>query len=241
MATWKNVVPSRVRQHEMKREALMREAAASFNRRGFHATSLEELAANLGVTKAALYYYFPNKHKVLLACFESAMEAAFRGLERAKREGSNGREKLRLALKYYLESMIDELSCGVILTEEHAVPPEDLVDHLRERDRYERTMRALVAEGIKDGSIVPCDPKLVTFTMLGAIHWVTKWFSHSGLWSGPQLAEAMTQLLDRSISSSPVPALARDVGAVETAAAPEPSASVATPLPPQRSRRRRTA
>src|SRR5437763_12062615 len=98
MATWKNTVPSRDALYEAKREALLREAASAFNRQGFHATSLDDIARNLGVTKAALYHYFPNKHALLRACFGKAMAVAFQSLERAQREGRTGREKLRLTL-----------------------------------------------------------------------------------------------------------------------------------------------
>jgi TetR/AcrR family transcriptional regulator len=222
MAAWKNAVLSRSAQHAMKREALMREAAASFNRRGFHATSLEELAANLGVTKAALYHYFPNKHKVLLACFERAMDAAFRGLERAKSEGRNAREKIHLALKYYLQEMIDELSCCVVLTEEHAVQPEDLASHIKERDRYERIMRTLVREGIADGSIVPCNPKLAVFMVMGALNWGRKWYRPQGDWSGAQIAQALSEMLERALSSTPARALIADPAAARPRE-PEPA------------------
>ncbi|MBY0511008.1 MAG: TetR/AcrR family transcriptional regulator [Rhodospirillaceae bacterium] len=52
---WKNAVVSREEQRELKREALLHEAAAAFNQRGYHATSLDDIANSLGVTKAALY------------------------------------------------------------------------------------------------------------------------------------------------------------------------------------------
>jgi TetR/AcrR family transcriptional regulator len=211
---WKNVVLSRAEQKSLKREALLREAAAAINRKGFHATSLEDIANSLGVSKAALYYYFPNKQKLLMACFEKVMEAAFESLEEARRIAPNGREKLKLALQLYLRRMIDEMSCCVIVTEEHSLLPEDRVPHVAARDRYETELRRLVQEGIDDGSIVPCDPKLVTFALLGSMHWVPKWFSHEGEWSSTQLSTAMMDLLERAISTDPKPALARQVSAI---------------------------
>ena len=65
MATWKNVVPAANQQFERKREVLLREASASFNHRGYHGTSLTEIATKLGVTKAALYTYVPSKEELL--------------------------------------------------------------------------------------------------------------------------------------------------------------------------------
>ena len=73
MVAWKNTVPGKDELYEAKREALLREAASAFNRQGFHATSLEDIAQRLGVTKAALYHYFPNKQTLLMACFRKAM------------------------------------------------------------------------------------------------------------------------------------------------------------------------
>ena len=208
---WRNTVPSRDAIYEAKRGALLREAAAAFNRKGFHATSLDEIAQNLGVTKAALYYYFPNKQKLLMACFDKAMEVAFASLDAARSRGGNGREKLRLALARYLEQMLDELNACVVLLEENALQPPDHALLVESRDRFERALRDLVREGIADGSIVPCDPKLAVFVVLGAMNWVPKWFRHGGDWSAPQLSGAMTAMFDRMLSTAPSGALAASV------------------------------
>jgi TetR/AcrR family transcriptional regulator len=216
MTVWKNTALSRDALHEAKREALLREAAAAFNRRGFHATSLDDIARNLGVTKAALYHYFPNKNALLQACFEKAMAVAFASLEQARRKGTSGREKLRLTLSGYLEEMIDELNCCVVLMEEHALAPKDRAKLVQDRDRFEHALRDLVREGIRDGSIVPCDPKLAVFAILGALNWVPKWFRETGPWSALQLAESFTELFDRALSSKPASALTPDVGARKT-------------------------
>ena len=205
--TWNNAVLGRTEQRAMKREALLRQAAAAFNSKGFQASSLDDLAASLGVTKAALYYYFPNKQKLLLACFERVMEAGFRSIEKAQVEGKNGREKVHLAIKYYLDEIIDEMSCCVVLTDEHFLLPEDRAVHIEQRDRYEKMLRNMINEGINDKSIASCDPKLVIFTLLGSINWIPKWFSHGGEWSSRQVAVAMSEILDRAISADPKPSL----------------------------------
>lgn len=222
---WKNAVLSRAEQRTMKREALLREAAIAFNRRGFHATSMDDLAVNLGVSKAALYYYFPNKQKLLLACFERLMAAAFRSLERGKQEGQNGSEKLHLSLRYYIQEMIDEMSCCVVVTEDNSLLPEDQAPHIAMRDRYENALRALVREGIGDGSITDCDPKLAVFTLLGAINWVPKWFSHTGEWTSEQIAFEMSEILSRAVS------LSRPTAATSLKAAPMTTRKVSTPRP----------
>jgi TetR/AcrR family transcriptional regulator len=218
--------PTKEDVHGIKRLAVLREAAASFNHKGYHATSLAEIAESLGVTKAALYHYFPNKNSLLRACFERAMDACFASLERGRKEGGNGRQKLILTLQFYLYQLIDELNCCVVLMEEQALEPEDRLKLVRERDRFERSLRALVKEGVADGSVAPCDPKLAIFVVLGALNWVPKWFKASGQWKPDQLALALTQIFDRALSTTPVAALPQAVGELPTRAAQQPS----TPL-----------
>ncbi len=187
-------------QRELKREALLRAAMAAFHRQGFHETSLDEIAQRLGVTRAALYYYFQSKNDLLVACFERAMQLARDSLAKAKREGAHGREKLILFFKRYLA-----------ITEEHALETEDRLKLIEERDRLERELRALVKEGIRDGSIVPCDPKLAIFLMLGAVNWVPKWFSRKGSWTNLQVAQAAAEMLDRMLSTAPSANVTDDV------------------------------
>ena len=212
MTAWSAIVPSRDELHEAKRVALLREAASAFTRKGFHAASLDDIAQKLGVTKAALYHYFPSKHALLRECFARALEVGFEGLAAAEATGGNAREKLHNALRFYLKEMIDELSCCVVLTEENALLPDDYAELLQQRDRFEIALRDLIRAGIADGSIVPCDPKLAVFTMLGAVNWVSKWFSQSGAWSADQVSAALTDMLDRMLSATPVKALPTDIG-----------------------------
>jgi TetR/AcrR family transcriptional regulator len=212
MTMWKNTALGRDALHEAKRAALIREAAAAFNRQGFHATSLDDIAKSLGVSKAALYHYFPNKNALLLACFDRAMAAASASLQNGRLCGRSGRDKLRLTLAGYLEQVVGELDCCVVLIEEHALAPKERTRVMHERDRFEHALRDLVREGIADGSIVPCDPKLVILAILGALNWVPKWFRDSGSWSAAQLTAAFTELFERALSSRPATALTADVG-----------------------------
>ena len=87
--------PTREDVHGIKRLEVLREAAASFNFKGYHATSMNEIAASLGVTKAALYHYFPNKNSLLAACFEHAFGDSVgdrRQMPKRARGGKHGRD-----------------------------------------------------------------------------------------------------------------------------------------------------
>jgi TetR/AcrR family transcriptional regulator len=212
MAAWKDAVPVASVQFDRKREVLLREAAASFNRRGYHGTSLEEIAKKLGVTKAALYTYVPSKEELLYFCHEAAMESALESLHKAQAGGGNGLEKLSATLRHYLGMMLGNEGGYVVLLEENAMKPAHARAIINRRDKFEQGLRDFVVEGIADGSIVQCNPKLAVFMMMGALNWGRKWFRPNGEWSGAQIAFALTQMLERSISSAPQEVLIDDPG-----------------------------
>jgi|SRR5581483_11065036 len=201
MAPWANAVPSRSQQIDLKRTSILREAAKSFNRSGFHGTTLDDIAERLGVTKAALYRYVPNKHDLLFACFNLAMDSAHGNLDRGEREGRNGLEKLRIGLRGYVEAMIGELGYPVVLLEENALPPDHAKAIIKRRDLMEHRLRALVVEGMEDGSIASCNPKLVVFAMLGAVNWVPKWYRANGEWTAAEVADALLAVVARGIAA----------------------------------------
>lgn len=212
MARWKRGVPSGGELREAKREVVLREASASFNKRGYHGTSLEDIAQRLGVTKPALYHYFPNKQAMLKACFDQAMEVALGNIERARSQAGNGREKLLLALSDLLEYFLGDYSVAVTVLEEGSLSATDLAEVKAARQGFEHALRGFVSEGIEDGSIVPCDPKLAVLACLGALSWVPRWYRPDGAWSREQLNQQLSALLERMISASPAKALPKEFG-----------------------------
>lgn len=210
MSVWKNAVLDASEQFDRKREVLLREAAASFNRRGYHGTSLAEIAKKLGVTKAALYTYVPSKEELLYFCHDSAMDTAIESLHKARESGGTGLQKLSATLLNYLEMMLGEEGGYVVLLEENAMKPTHVRAIVKRRDQFEQGLREIVAEGIVDGSIVPCNPKLAVFMAMGALNWGRKWYRPNGDWSGTQIAHSLTEMLARSLASVPAAALTVD-------------------------------
>lgn len=200
---WGNALPGLSERAELKRASIVREAAQCFNRSGFHATSMDEIAARLGVTKAALYRYVSNKHELLFASFKLAMESSFASLDEGERLGTSGLEKLRITLTVYLADLIGKLGHPVVLLEDSALLPDQKRTIIRLRDQAEKRYRALVEEGIHDGSIVPCNPKIAVFALFGAINWVPKWYRADGELSAAQVVEALVGLLTRGIAAHP--------------------------------------
>lgn len=211
MTKWANALPSRAEQTDIKRKAIIREAARVFNRRGGHGTTLEDVAERLGVTKTALYRYVNNKNDLLFACHEEAMEIANEQLGIGEQEGRNGLEKIRIGMTGYLRTMISDMGVPVLILEENALAEGTAGPIIALRDAFEKRLRGLVEEGIRDGSILPVNPKLAVFMLLGAVHWVTKWYSPDGPWTAEQASEALIELATRGFSAEPVSVLRSDL------------------------------
>ncbi len=207
MTKWANAVPNRTTQQELKRQAIIREAARIFSRRGCHGATLDDVADRLGVSKTALYRYVRNKSDLLYACHEEAMDIADRTLTQGEQSGRTGLEKIQHALGAYLAEMIGELGVPVLILEENALQGDEAERIYARRDEFETRLRALVEEGIADGSILPVNPKMAMFMLLGAIHWVTKWYRPDGSWSAEDVSDALIELATRSFAAAPAPRL----------------------------------
>jgi TetR/AcrR family transcriptional regulator len=214
MSRWANAVPNREQQLESKRKAIIREAAKVFNRRGSHGTTLDDVAERLGVSKAALYRYVQNKNDLLYACHEEAMDIARESMDRGEAEGRTGLEKIQLGMKDYLREMIGAMGVPVLILEENALSGEQAARIINLRDAFEKRMRRLVEEGITDGSILPLNPKLAIFMLLGAVHWVTKWYSPEGPWTAEEVADALVEMTMRGLAAQPVDALQAQIHSV---------------------------
>ena len=145
-----------------------------------------------------------------LASFNMAMDSSFATLEAAERQSASGLEKLRAAVSGYLTELIGRLGHPVVLLEDKALRPEQQRAIIRRRDQAERRYRALVEEGIRDGSIGPCNPKIAVFALMGAINWVPKWYRPDGELSAAEVVEALVDLITSGLAARTRPARAKE-------------------------------
>lgn len=200
---WKQLVPSRTELRGLKMEALFHEAALAFHRSGYAGTSLTDIAAALGISKAALYHYIDNKQALLVGCHMAASDVADAVIAQVPKSGLNGVQKLHMALRLHVESILGEDSPSVLALEESALTPENFRAVVRRRDRFQSAFVGFIREGIDDGSIIDCDPKLAAFALLGGVNWVEKWYRPGGPWSAAQIAPGIADILVRGVAADP--------------------------------------
>mgnify|MGYP001165983114 CR=1 FL=1 len=209
---WKNVVLSRDEQFALKRTALLREAAKAFSARGYHDTSLVDVAKALGVTKAALYYYVSSKQEILFECHMMALDHGESALAHAEANGRTGREKILLMARHYLERLTADIGSCAVLAEVNALEPENRAKVVARRDAFDRRFRAFIEQGIADGSLRNIDPKMTVFFFMGAVNWLTRWFVPDGPYDGETIARMFTDLLENGIAGERSPAGAPEAG-----------------------------
>jgi len=166
----------RHRDRALKRDAVIRAAAQAFRRNGFHQTSLDDIAAALGVTKPTVYYYVESKEQLLFECFQAGLEGIREGLRSVAGSSLPARDRLAEVVRYYAGAVASDFGWCMTRAEDQDLGPE-LGRHIKKlKAEIDRGIRRLIEEGIADGSIEPCDPKMTAFAMAGALNWIAHWY-----------------------------------------------------------------
>ena len=189
---------------EAKRDAVLRTAAQMFSERGFHATSLDEVAERLNVTKPTLYYYVKNKEEILFECVRIGIEMLHDAIDAASRSGGSARDKLTAAMHQYAEIVTMDFGKCVVHVGEDPLPPESQKRLRRLKATIDREFRSLIEQGIAEGSIAPCDPKIAAFTLAGALSWIGRWYRADGPLPPEEISRQIIALLMKGLTAPDV-------------------------------------
>jgi AcrR family transcriptional regulator len=178
-----------------KRVEILRSAAAAFRRRGYHGASVGEIARALHMTKGNLYYYFRSKEEILYFCHDYSLDILLSLLERAEAEGGPPDRRLRALIEAFVHMIIDELHGTALTLDLQALSPRLLRRVIAKRDRFDRGIRRILQEGMSEGMFARGDPKLLTFAILGAVNWITRWFDPRGPARSNEIARVFADYL----------------------------------------------
>ena len=204
-------VSHRERQREAKRNAVLQAAAQLFNERGFHATSLDDIAARLNVTKPTLYYYVKNKDEILLQCVGKGLAMMLEGIDASRAAGGKAIDQLMTCMQVYARIVTMDFGMCLIRVGDEQVPPESRKELRRLKSAIDQEFRRLVAEGVAEGSIQPCDPKITAFVIAGALSWIGRWYQPGGEYTAEQVAQQCIATLCDGVLRRPAQAAAPEV------------------------------
>ena len=178
-----------------RRDEILHAALQAFRHKGYHGTTLDDIASYLGVRKTALYHYFPDKQAILHECHRRSLKEIERLMKEARSIDSQT-ERLAFVIREHVRVMTDTLEGSPLAFEVTSLSEERQKEVVAARDRYERALRRLIDSGIKSGEFRPVNSKVAVFAILGSINWIARWYQPEGSLQAEELgAEFADQLV----------------------------------------------
>jgi len=160
---------------------------------------MRDIAVAAELSPANLYHYFKGKDEILFYCQDRALDRMLAGVAAARRATTRPDQRLLAVLTTHVLTMLDEVEGATAHLQVEALAPPMRATIVRKRDRYERSLRRLLADGMASGAFVAGDAALLTRAMLGALNWVVTWYRPDGAHSPRQIADEFARYLVRGV------------------------------------------
>ncbi len=182
------------------RQEILRAAARLFQQQGYHATSMNDVAAALKLSKGGLYHHFQSKDEILFNIMSHAMDITEERVINVARRIEGAEERLRTLIRLHIEVVISEedREITVMLHENHPLPP-GLRRKINGRKKdYVHFVENLVADVQRQrGSTSQVSPRAAAFALVGMINWIYQWYRPDGSLTGEEIARQYTDIFFR--------------------------------------------
>jgi AcrR family transcriptional regulator len=174
---------------DARRVEIMRAGARVFRARGFAAAGMRDIASAADLSLGNLYHYFRGKDELLFFCQDRSVDHLLEALAAARKDRGPLPLRLRTMAVAHVLCLLDEVEGSAAHLEVDALPPRLRSRIVAKRDRYEHGVRALVAAGVRAGTLHAADATIATRAFLGALNWTAHWFRPEGPQSTKEIAE----------------------------------------------------
>lgn len=179
----------------LSRDEILRVSADLFRKRGYRATSLQEVADHFGVRRPAIYYWFKSKSDILLEIHQRFMDILTTQLDEILRMDISPDEKL---IKI-ISSQIDTFSGGIAdlatFIENESELPDGARQPVREAKRYyQQAVEQIYRDGVASGAFADLNPYIAASTILGMTNWMYRWYRPDGRHSVHEVASTIVHL-----------------------------------------------
>jgi AcrR family transcriptional regulator len=192
----------------LTQQAIVAAAAELFARNGFGATSLDDIATTLGVTKGAFYYHVKNKEEILRLIYLTVLTVSEEPLRRIVESDFPPLEKLRRAVEHHTAVAADRSPAMMVFYREQSYLTGPFAKEILLRKKaYERYFEQIMQEGQAAGIFKPdLDPKMLTFGLLGMCNWLSQWYKPSGRYTHQQIAGMFVEMVEHGLVPCSSPA-----------------------------------
>jgi AcrR family transcriptional regulator len=184
-------------------DTLLEVAVAVFNERGYDATSMEELAARLGITKSAIYHHVPSKVELLRLALDRALDALFAVTGEPGAVTGRAIDRLEHVVRGSVRVLAAELPFVTLLLR---VRGNSAVEEaaLARRREFDRIVTDLVRSAEEEGDVRPdVDPAVTSRLLFGTVNSLTEWFRPGGALSADALADALVATTFEGLRARP--------------------------------------
>jgi AcrR family transcriptional regulator len=178
-----------------RKKQIVEKATQLFQKQGYAATSMRDLARYIGIEAASLYSHIKSKEEILqIICFQMANDF-FQSLEKIELEELSADEKLKRAVTSHVEVLTkDSASSAVFFSEWRHLSDSYLKDFLTMRNNYENKFIQILIDGYKEGVFKKMDAKFTVLALLSSINWMPSWYKPEGKLSPEEIAENVTDV-----------------------------------------------
>lgn len=182
---------------EDRRGEIILAATRLFSKKGYHETTIDDIAEAMRVTKGLIYYYFESKEQILIEIMKRAIVEVMQELRRIAELPLSPSEKLRMAIRIHASSLSKELQAFLVLLKHNSYlyAKENIkaIDDLAKE--YTRLFQSFLEEGMHAGALRKVDSKVLALIIIGAINSIAYWYSPKG----PLTIEEISAILEETI------------------------------------------
>jgi len=180
------------------RQEILRTAARLFQQRGYDATSMNDVAAALKLSKGGLYHHFQSKDEILFEIMNHAMEMTQERVIAPVRSIADPLERLRALIRLHIEVVLSprDREITVMLHENHPLPPalRKRINHRKKE--YVHFVESLIADVQRTRTAkAAVSPRAAAFALLGMINWIYQWYKPEGELQANSLIPQFTELI----------------------------------------------
>jgi AcrR family transcriptional regulator len=181
-------------------EKIVASAAQLFAQRGYRATTLRDIANQLGMSKAALYHYIQSKEDLLQPVYIDVLQEGMAELQAIVSSTAPPGEKLSIAIERHMQRIATKPAMFALSLQTNEDLPENSRQVIGElRDTSTNLFCAIIAEGVACGEMHTAEPKMAALGLLGMLNWTQRWFRPEGRLDYHQIAEVFIHLLLRGL------------------------------------------
>ncbi|MCF8428708.1 MAG: TetR/AcrR family transcriptional regulator [Bacteroidia bacterium] len=179
-----------------RKEQITETAAKLFRKKGYIATTMRDLAAELGIEAASIYHHVKSKEELLeTICFDMANKFILNAKE-VNDIYFNAEEKLRLAIKLHIETITqNQNKSAVFLQEWRNLNEPNLSKFKMLRDQYENQFTIIIIDGENEDIFDFVDKKFAVLSILSTINFVNEWYKPEGKMNAAEIAEKLSSFI----------------------------------------------